>query len=105
WPVSGRFTPEQEKMYRCILEARDTMIAAMKPGITVSKLQDIAEEVYKKYGFLKEFLAVGRYVGHPVGISVHDVEPSDRKRPFEAGVVYNIEPLLEITEKKIHQRL
>jgi Xaa-Pro aminopeptidase len=105
WPVSGRFTPEQEKMYLCILEARDKVIAAMKPGITIGKLQDIAEEVYKKYGFLKEFQAVGRYIGHTVGISVHDVEPPDRKRPFEAGVVFNIEPLLEITEKKIHLRL
>jgi Xaa-Pro aminopeptidase len=35
WPVSGRFTPEQEKMYRCILEVRDTVIAAMKPGVTI----------------------------------------------------------------------
>ena len=31
--------------------------------------------------------------------------PSDRKRPFEAGVVYNVEPILEIPEKKIHLRL
>jgi Xaa-Pro aminopeptidase len=105
WPVSGRFTPEQEKMYLCILEARDTVIAAMKPGVTIAKLQDIAEEVYKRHGFHKEFLAVGRYIGHTVGISVHDVLSSDRKRPFEAGVVYNVEPILEIPDKKIHLRL
>lgn len=105
WPVSGRFTPEQEKMYRCILEVRDTVIAAMKPGVTIAKLKEIAEEVYKRHGFHKEFLAVGRYLGHTVGISVHDVFPSDRERPFEAGVVYNVEPILEIPEKKIHLRL
>ena len=105
WPVSGRFTPEQEKMYRCILEVRDTVIAAMKPGMTISKLKDIAEEVYKKHGFQKEFLAIGRYIGHTVGISVHDVVPSERGRPLEAGVVYNVEPILEIPEKKIHLRL
>jgi Xaa-Pro aminopeptidase len=105
WPVSGRFTPEQEQMYRCILEVRDTVIAAMKPGVTINRLKEIAEEVYKRYGFLKEFQAVGRYIGHTVGISVHDVSPSDRNRPFEAGVVYNVEPILEIPEKKIHLRL
>jgi Xaa-Pro aminopeptidase len=105
WPVSGRFTPEQEKMYRCILEVRDTVIAAMKPGVTIAKLRDIAEEVYKKYGFHKEFLAVGRYIGHTVGISVHDVSPPDRGRAFEAGVVFNVEPIIEIPEKKIHLRL
>jgi Xaa-Pro aminopeptidase len=105
WPVSGRFTPEQEKMYRCILEARDTIIAAMKPGVTISQLQDLAEGVYKKHGFHQEFMAVGRYVGHTIGISVHDVEPPDRQRPLAAGVVYNVEPLIEIADKKIHMRL
>jgi Xaa-Pro aminopeptidase len=105
WPVSGRFTPEQEKMYRCILEARDAVIAAMKPGVTINQLKDIAEGVYKKHGFEKEFQALGRYIGHTIGISVHDVDPSDRNRPLEAGVVYNVEPLLEIPEKKIHMRL
>lgn len=104
WPVSGRFTPEQEKMYRCILEARDAIIAAMKPGVTLNQLKDVAEEVYKKHGFGKEFLAVGRYIGHTIGISVHDVDP-DRNRPLAAGVVYNIEPLLEFPDKKIHMRL
>ena len=104
WPVNGRFTPEQEKMYRCILEARDAIIAAMKPGVTLNQLRDVAEEVYKKHGYEKEFKAVGRYIGHTIGISTHDVEP-DRSRPLVAGVVYNVEPLLEIPEKKIHMRL
>lgn len=105
WPVSGRFTPDQEKMYRCILEARDAIIAAMKPGVTISQLQDVADGVYKKHGFGKEFQALGRYIGHTIGISVHDVSPPDRTRPLEAGVVFNVEPLLELPEKKIHMRL
>lgn len=105
WPVSGRFTPEQEKMYLCILEARDAIIAAMKPGVTINQLRDVAEGVYKKHGYEKEFKAIGRYVGHPIGISTHDVQPGDLNRPFEAGVVFNVEPLLEIAEKKIHMRL
>ena len=105
WPVSGQFTPEQEKMYACILEARDSVIAAMKPGVTINQLRDIAEAVYKKHGYEKEFKALGRYIGHTIGISTHDVDPPDRNRPLEAGVVYNVEPLLEIPEKKIHMRL
>ncbi len=105
WPVSGRFTPEQEKMYRCILEAREAIIAAMKPGVTINQLKDVADGVYKKHGFGKEFLAVGRYIGHTIGISTHDVDPRDNNRPLQAGVVYNVEPLLELPEKKIHMRL
>ena len=105
WPVSGQFTPEQEKMYACILEARDSVIAAMKPGVTINQLRDIAEAVYKRHGYEKEFKALGRYIGHTIGISTHDVDPPDRNRPLEAGVVYNVEPLLEIPEKKTHMRL
>ncbi|HEU4509429.1 MAG TPA: Xaa-Pro peptidase family protein [Pyrinomonadaceae bacterium] len=105
WPISGRFTPEQEKMYRCVLEARDAIIAAMKPGVTLNQLRDVAEGVYTKHGYGKEFQALGRYIGHTVGISVHDVDPSDRNRPLVAGVVFNVEPLLEFPDKKIHMRL
>ena len=105
WPISGRFTPEQEQMYRCILEARDAIIAAMKPGVTLNQLRDVADAVYTKHGFGKEFQALGRYIGHTVGISVHDVDPSDRNRPLVAGVVFNVEPLLELQDKKIHMRL
>ncbi|HEX8476661.1 MAG TPA: Xaa-Pro peptidase family protein [Pyrinomonadaceae bacterium] len=105
WPVSGTFTPEQEKMYRCILEARNAVIAAMKPGVTVANLQDVAEVVYKKHGFHQQFLNLGRYVGHHVGLSVHDVEPTEDGQPFKPGVVFNVEPLLEFRDKKIHTRL
>lgn len=103
WPVSGRFTPEQEKWYRCILEARNTIIAAMKPGVSVRDLQKAAEPVYQRHGFLQGYLNSGRYVGHFVGISVHD--PGDETKPFVPGVVFNVEPVIEFSERKIHMRL
>jgi Xaa-Pro aminopeptidase len=103
WAVSGKFTPEQEKMYRCILEARDAIIAVMKPGIKVSDMQDAAEKIYKKYGFEKEFAMFDRYVGHFVGLSVHDV--GDDKIPFVAGVTFNVEPLIQSEKLQIHMRL
>lgn len=106
WAVSGKFTPEQEKMYRCILEARNVIIAMMKPGITVKDMQDAAEPIYKKHGFLQEFLNFGRYVGHFVGISVHDPSNSGGEpKPFVPGVVFNVEPLIQNDERKIHLRL
>lgn len=92
-------------MYRCILEARNAVISAMKPGMTVNNLKEIAEEVYKRHGFHKEFMALNRYIGHHVGLSVHDVNASDPSRPFEPGVVFNVEPLLEFRDRKIHMRL
>ncbi len=105
WPVSGTFTPEQEKMYRCILEARAAIIGAMKPGASIKQMQDAAEEVYKRHGFHRQFLELGRYVGHPVGLSVHDVGGGDPSEILRAGVVFNVEPLLELRDRRIHMRL
>lgn len=105
WPVSGAFTPEQEKMYRCILEARAAIIAAMKPGVTLGHLQDVAGEVYKKHGFGQQFMELGRYIGHFVGMSVHDVGSMMPNVALRPGVVFNVEPLLEIRARQIHMRL
>jgi Xaa-Pro aminopeptidase len=45
WPVSGRFTAEQERMYRCVLDARNGIISAMRPGVTIDSLRQVAEAV------------------------------------------------------------
>jgi Xaa-Pro aminopeptidase len=107
WPVSGRFSAEQEKMYRCVLEARNAIIAAMKPGVTLTRLKDAAQ-VYRRHGYRDEFLGTGRYIGHFIGISVHDVggiSGAWAEKPFVAGVVFNVEPILQFPDRKIHIRL
>jgi Xaa-Pro aminopeptidase len=108
WPVSGRFTAEQERMYQCVLEARNAIIAVMRPGVTIRQMQDAAEPVYERYGWKEAYLRTGRYVGHYVGISVHDVGDTfgpGTTVPFREGVVFNVEPVLEFPERKIHLRL
>ena len=108
WPVSGRFTAEQEKMYRCVLDARNAIISAMRPGVSIDSLRQVAEVVYTKHGYRDQFLASGRYIGHFVGLSVHDVggiSGAWAKKPFQAGTVFNVEPMLEFPEKKLHMRL
>lgn len=108
WPVSGRFTSEQEKMYRCVLDARNAIITAIKPGVTISSLKEVAAAVYARHGYAKEFEESGRYIGHFVGISVHDVGSIGgigAQKPFMAGTVFNVEPILEFPERKIHIRL
>jgi Xaa-Pro aminopeptidase len=108
WPVSGRFTAEQEKMYRCVLDARNAIIAAIKPGATLESLRQAAAEVYARHGYADAFEKTGRYIGHFVGISVHDVgeiSGSDARKPFVVGTVFNVEPVLEFPDRKIHMRL
>jgi Xaa-Pro aminopeptidase len=105
WPVSGTFTPAQEKMYRTILDARDAVLAAMKPGVTIGELQRVAARAYARNGFAREFEASGNYIGHPVGLSVHDPWPAGPMEALrlEPGVLWNLEPLIEVNG--VHMRL
>ena len=66
----------------------------------VEELEKIAKAVYVKNGYEKNW---PNYIGHFVGMAVHDVGPYDK--PFVAGVVFNVEPILEDKDKKIHFRL
>jgi Xaa-Pro aminopeptidase len=109
WPASGTFTELQERMYNCILEASKAMIAAVKPGIMLEDLKKIGDEVYERHGFTEEYQSWNRYVGHAVGLSVHDPSPggwgSNPGAPFEVGTVFNIEPVLTLEKAGIHMRL
>jgi len=105
WPVGGTFTAEQARMYRCILEARDAIIGVMKAGVTLQQMQDAAERVYDRFGYRAQFEALGRYVGHPVGVSVHDPGGMAPSTVLQAGVVWNVEPILEFRDRGIHMRL
>jgi len=100
WPVADKFSDVQLKYYNCIREAEEKVIAAMKPGVTVNDLKKIAKDVYIKHGYEKLWLD---YIGHFVGMAVHDVGPYDK--PFAAGVVFNVEPIIEDKDLKIHLRL
>jgi Xaa-Pro aminopeptidase len=68
----------------------------------------VAEPIYAKYGYLENYKSWGRYIGHFVGISVHDVgniTGAWARKPFVPGTVFNVEPIFELPERKIHIRL
>ncbi len=100
WPVNGKFTDDQLKMYACIAEFREKAIEALKPGVTYEDLIAVGQEVYSKHGYDTLW---PNYAGHFVGMAVHDV--GSRKEPFGPGVVFNLEPIIEDKTKKIHFRL
>ncbi len=100
WPIEGEFNAIQLKYYNCVKEVSEKVIASMKPGVTVSDLQNVAKQVFIKHG-LEKFYRQG--IGHFVGMSVHDV--GDYTKPFVPGVVFNVEPILEDKDLKIHVRI
>ena len=100
WPVSGRFTPEQERLYRAVLDAHEKTIAKVRPGVTYEELRETAHAVFTEHGVAEH---AARGIGHLVGMSVHDV--GGITAPFEPGVVFNVEPILDLPGEGVHVRL
>ncbi len=59
FPVSGRFTPEQRRLYGIVLEAQEAAIAAVRPGVSILDVIRAAAEVYRRHG-LEEMEDVDR---------------------------------------------
>ncbi|MCX7984924.1 MAG: aminopeptidase P N-terminal domain-containing protein [Bacteroidetes bacterium] len=104
FPVSGKFTPVQRKLYNVVLAARDSGIAAVEIGTTLHAIHTVMERVLiqgicklgitttpdeAKKLILHEFC-------HFVGLDVHDVGSS--KQPLEVGMVLALEPALYIPD-------
>jgi len=105
WPVSGKFTALEEKMYQCILDVRNAIIKTMKPGVSFGELRAIAYEVYKRYGYADKELSWNGYIGHFTGMSVHDNSNRDDSSLLKSGMVFNVEPVLDDPINRRHMRL
>jgi Xaa-Pro aminopeptidase len=99
WPVAGAFTARQRAAYECVLEAQQTILAAIAPGVTRDTIQQLAHEIYLAHGFDPTYA----YVGHYVGLSVHDV--GDWTAPFKEGMVLAIEPIIDLPDEDLHIRI
>jgi Xaa-Pro aminopeptidase len=99
WPVSGRFTDAQRRAYQTVLEAQKAIVAAIRPGVARELVRKLAEDIFRTNGFDPRYA----YIGHYVGLSVHDV--GDWSLPFEAGMAIAIEPILDIPGEQLHIRI
>lgn len=122
FPVSGRFTPAQRRIYDAVLKSQLDAIAATRPGATLESIHKLTvrslTESMLALGLLKsasvdaaiekeEFKKLYPHrTSHWLGMDVHDVgsyfvEGSDGSaapRPLAAGQVITIEPGLYIPE-------
>lgn len=85
FPVSGHFSPEQRKVYEAVLAVQDEVIAAVRPGISLERLNAIADDALVAAGYEPV-----HYIGHFVGLNVHDA--GDTTAPLEPGMVITVEP-------------
>lgn len=116
FPVSGRFTPAQRRIYEIVLQAEEEAIAAAKPGVTFDDLHNITVRVITAalidLGFIEGPLDVAiaeerhkpfymHSAGHYLGMDVHDVgrySIAGQPRPLEPGVVLTVEPGIYIAQ-------
>lgn len=99
FPVSGKFTEEQSKVYKAVLEAQKAALDKTRPGATMGDIEEAARAVLARFGYDK-YLTHGMI--HYVGMSVHDVGISE---PLEPGVVVAVEPGVYLTGKNLGIRI
>lgn len=112
FPINGTFTARQKEVYQEVLDCFHAVNAAIRPGITLIDLNELAKEKLaqscKKLGLIESTDDVGEYyyhsIGHSLGLDTHDVW-SDRAHKLEAGHVITNEPGLYIKEEGIGIRI
>ena len=100
YPVSGRFNDEQAKVYRAVYQAQEDIFAAVKPGVSMADLQQVAEASLKRAGYLEAFI---HGFGHFVGLDVHDA--GRRDLPLPVGAVITVEPGVYLPERGFGVRI
>jgi Xaa-Pro aminopeptidase len=88
-PIGGKFSQQQREIYQIVLQAQETAIAAIKPGIKFRQIHRLACITLlaglKELGFIKtspeEAVDAGVHtlffpcgLGHMLGLDVHDME-------------------------------
>jgi Xaa-Pro aminopeptidase len=106
-PVNGKWTPRQREIYDIVLGAQKAAIAAIKPGVTMDELHEIAKAYINSHGKDKAGEPLGKYylhkLGHHVGLEVHDATAPDVK--LAPNMVITIEPGIYIADEKIGVRI
>ncbi|MDX5422266.1 MAG: aminopeptidase P family protein [Hymenobacteraceae bacterium] len=89
FPVSGTFSERQRELYQVVLDAHETAMAALKPGmlfkdvhlLACRKLTDGLKQVGLMQGDTEEAVQAGAHtmffqcgLGHMMGMDVHDME-------------------------------
>lgn len=114
FPVGGKFTPEQRRLYKLVLKAQEAAIAQITPGHSFKQMHETAvwvlveglvdlgllqgeveklieEEVYKPFYMHR--------TGHWLGLDVHDAgvyQHGETPLNFQPGQVITVEPGLYI---------
>ena len=88
FPVSGTFTEDQRELLIWVTRVADSIIAAVKPGMTFRQLTEVA--VRQIPPDQRQYMQTGLYYGHHIGLSSGDPNLADV--PLVPGMVFTVEP-------------
>ncbi|NQE32720.1 aminopeptidase P N-terminal domain-containing protein [Microcoleus asticus] len=115
FPVSGKFTAEQQIIYDLVLQAQLQAISQVYPGNPYSKIHETAVRVLVEglmdlkllVGDIEEIIKEEKYkpfymhrTGHWLGLDVHDVgvyQYGENPQVLQAGQVLTVEPGIYIS--------
>jgi Xaa-Pro aminopeptidase len=112
FPVNGKFTPEQKKVYSIALKVNKELMGLLVPGkvsfqeIEAHASRRIREELVA-VGYLGENEDVSKYYWHKgthhIGLDVHDVGPPGQ--PIAPGMVFTIDVGIYMEDRNIGFRI
>ncbi len=88
FPVAPTFTPRQRELVEMVRQISDAVIAAVRPGVTLSDLQRVAAAAIPAAA--RPHMQAPLYFGHHIGLDAGD--PSIPDALLAPGMVFTIEP-------------
>ncbi|KRG10412.1 M24 family metallopeptidase [Staphylococcus sp. NAM3COL9] len=87
----GEPNDKAQEIYNVVLKAEQEAIAAIKPGVTIKDVDDIARNIISDAGYGDYF---PHRLGHGLGLEEHEYQDvsSSNTNQFVAGMVVTVEP-------------
>jgi Xaa-Pro aminopeptidase len=87
----GKASPDERDVYDSVLEAQETAVAAVAPGVTAGEVDEAARSVLRRVKLDKYF---SHSTGHGVGLEIHEGPRLAAKQTqvLQQGMVITIEP-------------
>ena len=87
----GRALEGEREVYDSVLEAQETAVAAVRPGLAAGDVDEAARVVLRRVGLEEHF---SHSTGHGVGLEIHEGPrlAAKQTQPLKPGMVLTIEP-------------
>jgi Xaa-Pro aminopeptidase len=92
----GQPSSDARRMYQAVKAAQEAAVAAVEPGVSVSKVDRAARKLLGSNGLAKYFT---HSTGHGVGLEIHELPriAAGQKQALGSGTVITIEPGIYIS--------